>query len=113
MMMAACGIDCAACPVYVATSRNDDQLRLRTASQWSTELNMEIKASELNCLGCRSDLVYGHCQRCEIRTCDQVRAEENCSDCSAYPCDRLSKFLANAPRERARLDELHGRKPGK
>ncbi|MGI6358804.1 MAG: DUF3795 domain-containing protein [Bacillota bacterium] len=32
MIMAACGLDCAACSVYIATVQSDDQLRKQTAA---------------------------------------------------------------------------------
>ncbi|HQJ56387.1 MAG TPA: DUF3795 domain-containing protein [Caldisericia bacterium] len=34
-MMAYCGFDCTKCPAYIAKKENDDELRIRTAKEWS------------------------------------------------------------------------------
>ena len=34
-LIAACGLDCAACPAYIASATNDEELRKKTAAEWS------------------------------------------------------------------------------
>ena len=53
--MAYCGLDCETCDARLATIRDDDELRKKTADLW-TELNgVEITPAMINCLGCRVD----------------------------------------------------------
>ena len=54
-LTAYCGLDCETCDARLATIRDDDELRKKTADLW-TELNgVEITPDMINCLGCRVD----------------------------------------------------------
>jgi len=69
-MMAYCGLMCDECPAYKATVNNNDELRKKTAGQWSKMFNTDILADQINCLGCRSEVHFAHCGICKVRACN-------------------------------------------
>ncbi len=103
-----CGLDCAACPAYVAYKTNDQALRVQTAAQWSAQFNVPMKPEDINCVGCLQTQgpQIGHCAQCEIRKCGLARKVKNCGLCKDYPCEKVSKFLLNVPIAEANLDEV-------
>ena len=55
-LIACCGLDCEGCDTRIATVRNDNELREKTARKWSVMNNApEITAATINCMGCRAD----------------------------------------------------------
>jgi hypothetical protein len=107
-MIANCGIVCTRCPAYIATLKNDDTLRKKTASEWSKMFHADIKPEDINCLGCLSQAepLFSHCFECEIRKCCQEKQVANCAVCSEFPCKKISDFMAIVPEAKAKLDEL-------
>lgn len=107
-MVAFCGIDCGACPAYVATVNDDDEKRRKTAEQWSAEYKTSLEPGDINCMGCLSKdgPVFDYCARCEVRECGMARGVENCAHCDDYACDKLTKFLEMVPAARNKLDEI-------
>jgi len=103
-----CGLDCAACPAFIAYKTNDQALRERTAAEWSKQFHSELKPADINCVGClqTKGVQLAHCAQCEIRQCGLACKVKNCALCSEYPCERISKFLANVPPAKANLDEV-------
>jgi hypothetical protein len=106
--LAMCGLDCAACPAYIAYKTNDQALREKTAAEWSQQFHVEMKPADINCVGClqTTGVQIAHCAQCEIRQCGLGRKVRNCAECRDYPCERLSKFIANVPPARANLEEV-------
>ena len=81
--IACCGLNCEQCDARIATARNDDALREKTAKLWS-ELNHAAIAKEMiNCLGCRADGVKTpFCEDlCEIRKCAGRKGFPTCGSC--------------------------------
>jgi len=111
-MTAYCGLNCAECPAYIATQKNDDALRAETAKKWSEMFKADIKASDVNCDGCPTDSerVFNYCRICEIRKCAREKKLATCADCPEYPCQKLNEFLAQAPEAKAALEELRKKK---
>lgn len=111
-MIAFCGITCTECPAYIATQKNDDQLRAETAKKWSEQFNASIKPEDVNCDGCVSDSerLFSHCQVCEIRKCAREKKVKNCAYCNEYPCQKLSEFLAMVPEAKATLEQIRKNK---
>lgn len=69
-LIACCGLDCESCDARIATVKNDNELREKTAQKWSAMNNApEITAATINCMGCRTDGVkFAYCSDyCEIR----------------------------------------------
>ena len=57
-LIACCGLDCESCDARIATVKNDNELREKTAQKWSAMNNApEITAATINCMGCRTDAV--------------------------------------------------------
>ncbi len=107
-MLGSCGIDCALCPAHIATSRNDDALRAKTAAEWSKMFGSEIKPENINCKGCRTDtgVQIAHCAVCEIRICAEGRKVENCAPCPDYPCGKLDFIFKADAGAKDRLDAI-------
>ena len=78
-----CGLFCGACPILRATreGRVEEQ-----AAEWETT------PEEITCHGCKSDVVSGYCQGCEMKACATARGLEACAHCIEYPCDRVAAF---------------------
>ncbi len=102
--LAYCGIDCEKCPVLIATSKDDDDLRQKMAREWST-LYAEIlksfginslKPEDMNCRGCRSKRgIFIGCASCSIRKCSQDKGFITCASCDEYvSCDMLKAFYS-------------------
>ena len=111
-MYAYCGICCSDCGAYIATQKNDDALRAKTAKEWSEKFKIEVKASDMNCDGCptNSQRIVHYCSVCEIRKCARDKKLASCAYCNSYACDKLSKFLAGAPQAKKTLESLRPKK---
>ncbi|WP_010246233.1 DUF3795 domain-containing protein [Acetivibrio cellulolyticus] len=105
-IIAYCGLLCNECPAYKATVHNDNELREMTAKEWRKMFNPDIKAEDVNCLGCKSDLVFGYCKTCDIRACSSGKSLDTCAGCASYGCDKLEEMLQYAPNAKERLDKL-------
>jgi hypothetical protein len=103
-----CGLDCAACPAFIAYKTIDQPLRVKTAAEWSKQFKVELKPEDINCVGClkAEGVQIGHCSDCEIRRCGLARKVRNCALCPDYPCDRIDRFVANVPPAQANLEEV-------
>lgn len=83
-LIACCGLDCESCDARIATVRNDNELRQKTAQKWSEMNNApEITAATINCMGCRVDgAKFAYCSNyCEIRKCVSEKGFNTCADC--------------------------------
>jgi len=107
-ILAMCGLDCAACPAFIAHKTDDQALRVKTAAEWSKQFGVQMQPEAVNCVGCLKTKgpQIGHCAECEIRKCGLAKKVKNCGLCPDYPCDKISKFIANVPPAEANLDEV-------
>jgi hypothetical protein len=103
-----CGIDCSACPAYVATQNDDDALRAKTARMWSELYKAERKVEDISCDGCPRDSgrLFAYCGACEVRKCAREKKVATCAVCLEYSCARLDAFCALMPKARALLENL-------
>jgi len=103
-MIAYCGIDCAECPIYIATQNNDDKSRKETAEKY------ELKLEDCYCDGCGTGgkRLATFCNKCEVRLCASKKELENCAHCDDYPCQTLIKLheMYNADKARETLKEI-------
>ena len=107
-LIAYCGLDCARCEARTATLHNDDTLREQVARQWSEWNHVDIPASSINCLGCRTEGVKcPYCDSmCPIRQCALRREVSHCGECPESPnCHLLQQVHHNAPEARANLED--------
>ena len=78
-----CGLYCGACMIMKANINgtvND------LASTW------EMKAADLKCRGCKTDINYKHCADCKIKECNRNKNLESCHECNDFPCSIISDF---------------------
>jgi len=107
-IIAFCGLDCAECPAFIATQKNDDNERKKVAELWNKDYKTNLKPEAINCLGCitESGSIFNYCQVCEIRKCGKERKVKNCGYCSDYPCELLNKFLVQVPKAKVNLETV-------
>jgi hypothetical protein len=112
-MFAMCGLDCAACPAFLAYQTDDKALREKTAAEWSQQFHVELKPADINCVGCvkTKGVHIGHCGECEIRRCGLAHQVKSCALCDDYPCETIGKFLADVPPAKANLEEIRRTRP--
>ena len=107
-LTAYCGLDCENCDARLATIRDDDELRKKTADLW-TELNgVEITPAMINCLGCRVDgPKTPFCESlCPIRQCALGKGVETCGECASLDsCDIIRMITDNNEEAYRRLRE--------
>jgi hypothetical protein len=106
-ILAYCGIDCGACPAYVATQNDDDALRAETARKWTELYKAERKVADINCDG--SGRLFAYCGACEVRRCAREHGVATCAVCPEYSCARLDEFCALMPTARELLEGLRKR----
>jgi hypothetical protein len=107
-MTAYCGLNCAECPTYLATQKDDDRLREKTARQWSGQLKMEFKASDMNCDGCKMEngRLFGFCNACEVRKCGREKGVATCAHCNEYGCAKIQEMFKLEPDIKTALEGI-------
>ena len=99
-----CGLICSECPAYLATIREDSELKKQTAETWSKAYHANIPVEAINCLGCHSQRHFHYCDECKVRACSVQRGFTNCSECGEFPCDKEQEILNHVPGAKERLD---------
>ncbi len=111
-MIAYCGLDCGVCPAFHAAENRTLAERQKTADEWSKQFNHQLKAEDIDCVGCisREGKHIGYCAMCEIRQCGLAKgkAVTTCAACPEYGCAKLEGFLKNVPQAKATLEALRG-----
>ena len=105
-MIAICGLDCEHCDAYLATIRDDQALREKTAKLWSEMNHVTILPEQINCEGCRADgIKFVYCdQLCGIRQCAMKKGFETCGDCPEMDaCGTVAMVISNNPDARKNL----------
>ena len=99
-MIAYCGLDCEKCDAYIATVRDDRELREKTAKLWSELNGAEITPEMIHCEGCRADGVKTpYCESlCPVRQCALSRNLETCGSCAEMEkCEKVGAITGNNP----------------
>lgn len=106
--IAYCGLDCAVCPAFYAAERLSFDERQKIADQWSKQYNTQIKAIDIDCVGCtaKEGKHVGYCSMCEIRLCGLSRNLTTCAVCPDYACAKLDAFHKLVPQAKANLEAL-------
>jgi len=107
-MISYCGLMCNECPTYIATQANDDMLREDVAQKWNKQFGFNLKAEDINCVGCQSgsEQLFGHCKTCGIRKCGMEKEVENCAHCDDYGCKTLEDFVQFIPHAKKKLEQI-------
>ena len=107
-MIAYCGLICTECPAYIAHKTDDEQLRIKTATEWSKMFKVKLKPEIINCVGCleTDGILFPHCLECKIRACCRERNLVNCAYCEDFGCEIISEFLDLVPEAKKVLDGI-------
>jgi len=107
-IISCCGLDCATCNAKIATLTNDNDLRIKTAEEWSVQFNSVITAEMIHCDGCRCTGVhFEYCGICEIRNCVKEKGFETCGDCNEMSsCKKVESIHQYVPETIANLQSL-------
>jgi hypothetical protein len=101
-----CGIDCSACPAYIATQKDDFEKIKKVAEEWSSE-SMSFKPEDIYCDGCTPEgKHFTWCNDCTIRSCCREKGFENCAYCEDYFCDKLKMTFDRTPSAKETLDDI-------
>jgi hypothetical protein len=98
--LAYCAINCAKCPVFIATA-ND---------YMETQGMQELKPQDMNCIGCKTEEIrFLGCMSCQIRKCCRNKELTTCAGCTDFEtCDMLKGFYSNILHRQAKdnLDRI-------
>jgi hypothetical protein len=112
-VIAMCGLICDDCIAFIATQKDDDELRRKVVEAWSTE-DEKLKLEDIDCDGCIvGKRLHSFCAICDVRLCGLQRNVENCAHCNEFPCERLEKqwvALSTVSGEKAKANLLEIRK---
>jgi hypothetical protein len=88
--IAYCGEDCSICPAYIATIRDDDQLRNKVIEDWSHI--GDFSKVKIDCVGCKSNgPIFEPCSGCKIKKCCEDKKLDDCSFCPELDtCSKLT-----------------------
>lgn len=99
-MIGYCGLDCEKCDAYIATVKDDQALREKTAKRWAELNHAPILPEHICCEGCRVKGVKTvFCQNmCEIRKCALEKSVSTCGSCPELEiCPTVGAVLKNNP----------------
>ncbi|MDO5569999.1 MAG: DUF3795 domain-containing protein [Bacteroidales bacterium] len=109
-LIVCCGLDCENCDARIATLNNDNQLREKTAKEWSDMNNApQITPETINCEGCRIDGIhFAFCNDyCVIRKCVIEKNFNTCAQCNDMnTCNKLYPIVNNNPSAKRNLEHL-------
>ncbi len=101
-----CGINCAECPAYLATQKNDVEEIRKIAKEWSSG-DMKFNPEEIYCDGCcKEGRHFSWVNNCDIKKCCIEKGLENCAYCDDYICDILKNSLDKDPNAKHNLEEI-------
>lgn len=109
--IAVCGLICEDCKAFIATQKDDDELRQKVVDAWSTD-EERLELGDIDCDGCTvGGRLHSFCAVCEVRSCGLERGVENCAYCGEYPCGKLEKLLksfqtVSGEEAKANLEEI-------
>jgi len=110
-IIAMCGLICDNCKAFIATQKDDDEMRQKVVDAWSTD-DEPLKLEDIDCDGCTiGKRLHSFCAVCDVRICGLQRNVENCAYCDEYPCERLEKLLksfrtVSGEEAKANLEEI-------
>jgi hypothetical protein len=107
-MIAYCGLDCSECKAFKATQAKDIEWKKQIARHWSDQGEIKFKPEDVDCRGCKSDMISGFCRKlCEIKPCAEEKKVRTCAHCDDYPCEKLKEYLSdNDPVATKNLQEI-------
>lgn len=101
-----CGIYCAKCEIFIASTLSDQKKKAQLAKQLSEEKGGKITPKDISCLGCRASEKNSWTQDCQIRKCASEKGIEFCYQCEEFPCSNLQTFYKKNPGPRENLKKI-------
>jgi hypothetical protein len=106
-MIAYCGLDCNECKAFKATQTKDVEWKKQIAKHWSDQGEVKFKPEDVDCHGCKSDVISGFCLKlCEIRPCAEEKKVKTCAHCDDYQCEKLKEYLSTDPVAARNLEKI-------
>jgi hypothetical protein len=106
-MIAYCGLNCEECKAFKATETGNLEWKKQMAKHWSDQSEFKFKPEDVDCHGCKSDVISGFCRRlCLIRPCAMEKKFKNCAHCDDHPCEELKEYLSTDPVATRNLQEI-------
>lgn len=106
-MIAYCGLDCKECKAFKATQTKDLERKEQIAKHWSDQGEIKFKPEDVDCHGCKSDVISGFCRRlCEIKPCAEEKKVKTCAHCDNYQCGKLKEYLSTDPEATRNLERI-------
>jgi len=106
-MIAYCGLNCEECKAFKATQTGELEWKKRIAKHWSDQGEFKFEPKDVDCRGCKSDLISGFCRKlCQIRPCAMEKKVKTCAHCDDYLCEHLKEYLSTDPIATKNLQEI-------
>ena len=108
-MISYCGLDCSACPAYLATQADDMDALARVAVEWGEQFGIKITPESILCDSCKTGegaRRSGYCSTCGVRACAVEREVITCAHCDDYGCETLQSCPAYRGDGKVRLDKI-------
>jgi hypothetical protein len=92
-LIGACGLNCAACNIYQAYTKEGVEAQRRIAKSLFGE-NTNIEPEKITCDGCGGRLDMHWSADCKILQCAKEKRLTACSQCSEFLCQNLKAFYS-------------------
>ena len=109
-LIAYCGLNCAECNIYLATSDSEIANKLVEAFQGKWE---NVKVDDFHCGTCRNVIKDCWTEECWIRDCSHKKKVEYCYECVEFPCSKLKDWSGTNRRYKDALNNLKAMKKQK
>lgn len=95
-----CGLYCGVCAIYIAHRDNNVKFKERLVNLYkggipgkgSLQDSDTLSVEDIQCNGCKSDQLFAHCKKCEIRECTTEKGYTGCHQCDEFPCRHIENF---------------------
>ncbi|MBU0492489.1 MAG: DUF3795 domain-containing protein [Chloroflexi bacterium] len=89
-----CGLYCGACEIMTVYRQS---LETGVPARWEDlpqPLQQHLSRAEVQCTGCKTDVLFAGCRRCSIRQCAGEKGVAACVECAEYPCAHVQNRVA-------------------
>ena len=103
-LIAPCGNNCVACPLYIANTDEDLQ---KAAELWHKLgwADSVLPINKIKCKGCSINAFKPLC-KFGIISCLKQRNLSKCNQCSDFPCDKINIMLAKNKQDQKELKKI-------
>jgi len=101
-----CGLYCARCEIYIASTSSDLKQKAVLAEQLSEIQGKNIAPDDIHCWGCWANNRNCWGKRCHFRKCASDKGIDFCYQCQEFPCEKLVDFYEKHPEARDNLTHI-------